>query len=81
MEYIIFVDGSFLEKANFASCAILIFNNNKLVDEDAFIYARKAGGGEDRTKVIGYGGANKTNVIVPDGVLEIGASAFAYCYI
>ena len=57
------------------------FNNNKLVDEDAFIYARKAGGGEDRTKVIGYGGANKTNVIVPDGVLEIGASAFAYCYI
>lgn len=33
MEYIIFVDGSFLEKANFASCAILIFNNNKLTDK------------------------------------------------
>ena len=57
------------------------FNNNKLVDDDAFIYARKAGGGEDRTKIIGYGGANKTNVVVPDGVLEIGANAFAYCYI
>ena len=57
------------------------FNNNKLVDEDAFIYTRKPGGGEDRTKVIGYGGANKTDVVVPDGVLEIGASAFAYCYI
>lgn len=33
MEYIIFVDGSFLEKANFASCAILIFNNNKLINK------------------------------------------------
>lgn len=31
MEYIIFVDGSFLEKTNFASCAIIIFNNNKLI--------------------------------------------------
>ncbi len=57
------------------------FNNNKLVDEDAFIYARKSGGGEDRTKVIGYGGANRTNVVVPDGVLEIGSQAFSYCYI
>ena len=57
------------------------FNNNKLVDEEAFIYARKPSGGEDRTKVIGYGGANKTDVVVPDGVLEIGTQAFAYCYI
>ena len=57
------------------------FNNNKLVDEDAFIYARKSGGGEDRTKVIGYGGANRTNVVVPDGVLEIGSQAFSHCYI
>ena len=57
------------------------FNNNSLGDEDAFIYARKSGGGEDRTKVIGYGGANRTNVVVPDGVLEIGSQAFSYCYI
>src|SRR5699024_628510 len=57
------------------------FNNNSLVDEDAFIYAIKSGGGEDRTKVIGYGGANRTNVVVPDGVLEIGSQAFSYCYI
>ena len=33
MEYIIFVDGSFLEKTNFACCSILIFNHNKLVDK------------------------------------------------
>ena len=33
MEYIIFVDGSFLEKAKFASCSILIFNNNKLIEK------------------------------------------------
>ena len=57
------------------------FNDNMLADEDAFIYARNAGGGEDRTKVIGYGGANRTNVVVPDGVLEIGSQAFSYCYI
>ena len=55
------------------------FNNNKLVDEEAFIYARKSGGGEDRTTVIGYGGANKDNVIVPDGVLTIGTQAFYNC--
>ena len=55
------------------------FNNNSLVDEDAFIYARKSGGGEDRTTVIGYGGANKDNVIVPDGFLTIGTQAFYSC--
>ena len=33
MEYIIFVDGSFLEKVSFASCSILIFNNNKLIEK------------------------------------------------
>lgn len=33
MEYIIFVDGSFFEKTNFASCAIIIFNNNKLIEK------------------------------------------------
>ncbi len=57
------------------------FNNNKLSDEDAFIYARKAGGGEDRTTIIGYGGANKDNVIVPEGVLRIAISAFVSCQI
>ena len=57
------------------------FNDNMLADEDAFIYARKAGGGEDRTTIIGYGGANKTDVIVPEGVQVIGASAFGDCKI
>ena len=57
------------------------FNDNMLADEDAFIYARKAGGGEDRTTIIGYGGANKDNVIVPEGVLRIASSAFVSCQI
>ena len=57
------------------------FNDNLLSDEDAFIYARKSGGGEDRTTIIGYGGANKTDVIIPEGVQFIGASAFGDCKI
>ena len=57
------------------------FNNNSLVDEDAFIYARKSGGGEDRTTIIGYGGANRTDVVIPDGVLNISGSAFYSCRI
>ena len=57
------------------------FNDNMLADEDAFIYARKSGGGEDRTIIIGYGGANKDNVIVPEGVLRIAISAFVSCQI
>ena len=55
------------------------FNDNKLVDEEAFIYARKSGGGEDRTTIIGYGGVNKTDVIVPEGVLIIDDYAFSSC--
>ena len=57
------------------------FNDNMLADEDAFIYARKAGGGEDRTTIIGYGGANRTDVVIPDGVLNISGSAFYSCRI
>ena len=57
------------------------FNDNMLADEDAFIYARKAGGGEDPTTIIGYGGANRTNVIVPTGVTKIGYYAFSSCNI
>ncbi len=57
------------------------FNDNMLADEDAFIYARNPGGGEDRTAIIGYGGANKTDVIVPEGVQVIGSSAFGDCKI
>ena len=52
------------------------FINNQLPDSDAFIYARKSDGTEDRTKIIGYGGARKDNVIIPDGVQVIGAYAF-----
>ena len=57
------------------------FNDNMLADEDAFIYARKSGGGEDRTTIIGYGGANRTDVVIPDGVLNISGSAFYSCRI
>ena len=52
------------------------FSNNKLPEEQAFIYDRKSGGGENKTTIIGYGGKNK-NVTIPNSVTSIGNYAFA----
>ena len=57
------------------------FNNNQLPDEDAFIYARKSDGSEDKTKIVSYAGAKRENVIIPEGVLRIAISAFVSCQI
>lgn len=54
------------------------FINNKLPDDQAFIYKRNADGSEDKTTIISYGGANRTNVIIPEGVTTIGAGAFSW---
>lgn len=54
------------------------FNNNQLSDAQAFIYARNADGTEDKTTIISYGGANRDNVIIPDGVITVGQLAFAH---
>lgn len=52
------------------------FNGNQLPDDQAFIYSRKSDGLEDRTVLVSYGGARKENVIIPNGVITIGESAF-----
>ena len=53
------------------------FSNNLLPDEKAFIYDRNDDGSENKTKVIAYGGENKTPVI-PNNIVAIGNRAFAY---
>ncbi len=52
------------------------FNNNQLNDEEGFIYQRNSDGSIDYTKVVSYGGANKDNVTIPNGVTTISNSAF-----
>ena len=55
------------------------FNANLLSDEDAFIYARNADGTEDKTTLVGYGGAKKENVVIPDNVINISYGTFRSC--
>ena len=51
-------------------------NSNYLDDSQAFIYAKNSDGTDDKTKLISYGGANRSTVTVPNSVKEIGDSAF-----
>ena len=51
------------------------FNQNKLPDDQAFIYQRNNDGSEDKTMLVSYGGANK-NPVIPEGVETIGTYAF-----
>ena len=53
------------------------FNNNQLPDDEAFIYARRSDGSEDKTTIVSYGGAKKENVVVPDGVTTINGGSFS----
>lgn len=52
------------------------FNDNKLPDEQAFIYARNSDGTENKTKIVSYGGEKTQDVIIPDGVITIGLLSF-----
>ena len=52
------------------------FNNNQLSDEDAFIYQRNGDGSINNTLLIGYGGAKRENVIIPNNVTIIKDYAF-----
>lgn len=45
------------------------------------IYARKSGGGFDKTNVIGYAGNGVNHVTIPDYVKTLGSYAFYYSYI
>ena len=51
-------------------------NSNYLDDSQAFIYAKNSDGTDDKTKLISYGGANRSAVTVPSSVKEIGSNAF-----
>lgn len=53
------------------------FTNNLLPDDQAFIYGRNGDGSIDYTVLESYGGAKKSNVLIPAGVTRIESSAFA----
>ena len=52
------------------------FNNNQLPDDEAFIYARRSDGSEDKTTIVSYSGAKRENVVIPVGVTTIENGAF-----
>ena len=52
------------------------FNNNQLPDSEAFIYARNSDGSEDNTTIVSYGGAKRSNVVIPNSVTSIGNWTF-----
>ncbi len=54
---------------------------NMLVDEEAFIYKRNSDGTIDYTTIIGYGGARKENVVIPEGVTTIVDYGMRYGFI
>ena len=54
------------------------FNNNQLPDSEAFIYKRNSDGSEDFTTIVSYGGAKRSNVVIPNSVTSIGYGAFSY---
>lgn len=54
------------------------FNDNKLSDENAFIFQRKADGSIDDTTLVSYGGANRNNIVIPDTVKTISGEVFTY---
>lgn len=52
------------------------FNVNQLPDDQAFIYARKAGGNEDKTTLVSYGGAKRTDVQIPNTIKILDVKSF-----
>lgn len=57
--------------ASLTSIAGGAFNENKLPDNEAFIYARKPDGSEDKTKLVSYGGSKKSGIVIPSNVTSI----------
>lgn len=51
------------------------FIENQLPDNNAFIYNRKSDGSIDYTSLNSYGGKNRENLIIPEGVKYIGEYA------
>ena len=52
------------------------FNDNQLPDSRALFYARNSDGTIDYTKVVSYGGAKRSGLAVPSGVITIGEYAY-----
>lgn len=46
-----------------------------------FVYARKSGGGFDKTNILSYAGYGTNNVVVPEGVVTLSSYSFYYTYI
>jgi prepilin-type N-terminal cleavage/methylation domain-containing protein len=53
------------------------FGDNQLPAAQAFIYARNSNGTSDTTRLVSYGGATRSGVVIPASVTTIAASAFA----
>jgi len=68
--------GSLTIPNSVTSIGIEAFNANSVTGANEFIYARKSGGGPDYTKIIGYAGGERANVIVPNTVKIIGNQTF-----
>ncbi len=49
----------------------MAFNINALPDNQAFIYARNMDGSKNMNTLIGYGGARRSNLIIPSNVVNI----------
>ncbi len=60
---------------------IRAFNDNLLPDDNAFIYARNPDGSQDLSKIIGYGGAKRSNVIIPDTVVTLGEYSLSWVFL
>lgn len=53
-----------------------VFNNNQLIEEQAFLYYRNSNGTWDTTKLKGYGGTEKNDIVIPSTVVTIEENAF-----
>ena len=52
------------------------FNDNQLPNNQAFIFQRNSDGTDNTTKIVSYGGAIRSNVVIPNTVTTIGNWAF-----
>ncbi len=54
------------------------FTNNQLPDDEAFIYARRSDGSINYTTIVSYGGAKRSDIVIPEGVVTLSTGAFSY---
>ena len=54
------------------------FTNNQLSDDEAFIYARRSDGSVNYTTIVSYGGAKRSDIVIPEGVVTLSTGSFSY---